>query len=279
MDKRPVGVFDSGLGGLSAVKAMLRYLPEEDIIYFGDTGRVPYGTRSEKTIELYAKEDIAFLEKFNCKLIMAACGTVSSVAKEAMSHVKEPFVEVVTPACAAAVKATVNQRVGVMGTSATINSGSYEKEIKRRNSAIEVTGVSCPMLVSLVENDWIDSDDKIAVEIIRRYIKPLMEKKVDTIILGCTHFPHLAPIISKVAGDGVQLIDTGYEAVMRAKAILAEKDLMNEAGHKGVSKYYISDRTQNFSDIANTLLGTDISDQANFIDINKFELDLNEKDL
>lgn len=277
MDKRPLGVFDSGLGGLSAVKAILKYLPQEDIVYFGDTGRVPYGTRSEKTIELYAKEDIAFLEKFNCKLIMAACGTVSSVAKNAVASVKEPFVEVVSPACAAAVKATKNKRIGVMGTSATINSGSYVKKIKQLDPEIEVVGVSCPMLVSLVESNWIDSNDIIAIEMVKRYVKPLTDKKVDTIILGCTHFPHLSPVIKKVVGESVTLIDTGYEAVMRAKAVLQENGLLNEPSHKGESSYYISDRTQNFSETAKTLLGEDISDKANFIDINKFEKELTSK--
>lgn len=268
MDKRPIGVFDSGLGGLSAVKAMLKYLPEEDIVYFGDTGRVPYGSRSEKTIEVYAKEDIRFLEKFDCKLIMAACGTVSSVAHEAIAQVKEPFVGVVYPACDAAVKATKNKRVGVMGTAATINSGSYVKRIAELNSDIKVSGVPCPMLVSLVENDWIDSDDCIAKEIVKRYLEPLMAENVDTIILGCTHFPHLAPIIQSVAGEGVTLIDTGYEAVMKAKELLERNNIANSSDHKGTAKYYISDKTQNFSNIAKTLLGVDISDDAEFVDIN-----------
>lgn len=271
MDKRPIGIFDSGLGGLSAVKAMLEQMPNEDIIYFGDTGRVPYGTRSEKTIELYAREDIAFLEKFGCKLIMAACGTVSSVAKNAISQVKEPFVGVVLPAASAAVKATKNGRIGVMGTSATINSGAFVKAINDINPAIEVSGVSCPLLVSLVENNEIDNDNKIAFEMIRRYIKPLTDNGVDTIILGCTHFPHLAPVVAQVVGDGVTLIDTGYEAVIQAKTILAENDLLNDSCHQGEAKYYISDKPQNFSNTANTLLGMDISDQTNFIDLNNFE--------
>lgn len=272
MDNRPIGVFDSGLGGLSAVKAMLRYLPEEDIVYFGDTGRVPYGSRSAETIERYAAEDIAFLEKFNCKLIVAACGTVSSVAKNALSAAKEPLVEVVTPACAAAVKATANKRVGVMGTTATINSGAYARTIKQMDPEAEITAVACPILVSLVENDWIDSDDKIAFEIVSRYIQPLKENGVDTIILGCTHFPHLAPVISKAAGSSVTLVDTGYEAVMRVSEILSQNDMAHQPGHSGKSVYYITDKTQNFSDIAETLLGTDISDSANFVDINGFEV-------
>lgn len=271
MDKRPIGIFDSGLGGLSAVRAALEYLPNEDIIYFGDTGRVPYGTRSEKIITQYASEDIAFLEKFDCKLIMAACGTVSSVAKDAISLVKEPFVGVVTPAAAAAVRATKNNKIGVMGTSATINSGAFVNAIYSINPDAEVSGVSCPLLVSLVENNWIDEDNEIALEIIRRYIRPLMDNEVDTIILGCTHFPHLAPIIAKVAGERVTLIDTGYEAVMQAKAILDEKNLANDNSHLGKAEYYITDKTQNFSHIANTLLGTDISDCASFVDLNSFE--------
>ena len=267
MDKRPIGVFDSGLGGLSAVKAMLKYLPNEDIVYFGDTGRVPYGSRSEKTIEAYAKEDIEFLEKYNCKLIIAACGTVSSVAKTAVAAVKEPFVGVVKPASKAAAKATKNNKIGVMGTAATINSGAYVNEIKKINPGIKVYGVSCPLLVSLVENNWIDSDNFIAKEIIKRYLDSFLQEQVDTIILGCTHFPHLAPIIADVVGKDITLIDTGKEAAIEAKTILKEMNLANDEHHEGVADYYITDKTQNFSEIANTLLGVDISDRANFVDL------------
>lgn len=271
MDKRPIGVFDSGLGGLSAVKAILKYLPNEDIIYFGDTQRVPYGSRSAKTIEAYAGEDIAFLEQFDCKLIMAACGTVSSVAVNATSNVKEPFIGVVKPASAAAVKATKNGKIGVMGTWATINSNAYTNEIHKINPALEVFGVSCPVLVSLVENNWIDEDDYISQEIIRRYITPMLDEGVDTIILGCTHFPHLAPVVQKVAGDNVTLIDNGYEAVMTAKEILEQTGLSNDENHIGKAQYYISDKTQNFSMIAKTLLGRDISKDVTFKEITKTE--------
>lgn len=269
MDKRPIGVFDSGLGGLSAVKAILKHLPNEDIIYFGDTQRVPYGSRSAKTIEAYASEDIAFLEQFDCKLIMAACGTVSSVAVNATSNIKEPFVGVVKPAARAAANATKNGKIGVMGTWATINSNAYTNEIKKINPSAEVYGVSCPVLVSLVENNWIDDDDYISQEIIRRYITPLLDKGTDTIILGCTHFPHLAPIIQKVAGEGITLIDNGYEAVIKAKEILEDTGMSNEEGHKGKAQYYISDKTQNFSMIAKTLLGIDISHDVTFKEITK----------
>lgn len=267
MDKRPIGVFDSGLGGLSAIKAILKELPNEDIIYFGDTQRVPYGSRSEETIEAYAKSDIEFLEQFDCKLIMAACGTVSSVAVNAISEIKGQFVGVVKPAARAAANATKNNKIGVMATWATIHSNAYTNEIKKINPEIEVTGVACPVLVSLVENDWIDKDDHISREIIKRYLEPVLANGVDTIVLGCTHFPHLAPIIQDVCGDGVTLIDNGYEAVMEAKRVLDEAGLANDKNRKGVAKYFVSDKTQNFTMIANTLLGVDISDKVSLKEI------------
>lgn len=266
MDKRPIGIFDSGLGGLSAVKAVLKYMPNENIVYFGDTQRVPYGSRSEETIEAFAKEDIAFLEKFNCKLIMAACGTVSSVAVNAAKQVEDRFVGVVKPSCKAAVQATENGRIGVMATAASINSGAYTREIQKLDKDMIVEGVSCPVLVTLVENNWIDKDDYISREIIKRYTAPLLEKGVDTIILGCTHFPHLAPLIQSVVGDDITLIDSGYEAVMEAKHILEEKEMLNISG-KGEARFFVSDKMQNFSGIANTLLGMDISKKVEYKNI------------
>ena len=158
-----------------------------------------------------------------------------------------------------------------MGTWATINSNAYTNEIHKINPEIEVFGVSCPVLVSLVENNWIDEDDYISQEIIRRYITPMLNEGVDTIILGCTHFPHLAPVVQKVAGDGVMLIDTGYEAVMTAKEILEQTGLSNDESHIGKAQYYISDKTQNFSMIAKTLLGRDISKDVTFKEITKKE--------
>ena len=270
MDSRPIGIFDSGLGGLSAVKAVLELLPNENIVYFGDTARVPYGSRSNETIEKFAKEDIAFLQQFDCKLIMAACGTVSSVAKKATSEIKEPFIGVVKPASNAAAKATRNGVIGVMGTSATINSGSYSNEIAKINPQAKVVGVSCPLLVTLVENNWIDEDNYIAREIIKRYITPLMEQGADTIILGCTHFPLLSPIIKNVAGEGVTLIDSGYEEAKYIKKLLKENNLENDSERKGEYKYFVSDKPQNFYTAANTLLGEDIRNECEFVDIFKY---------
>ncbi len=269
MDKRPIGIFDSGLGGLSTVRAMKKVLPGEDIVYFGDTGRVPYGTRSNETIETYTAQDIKFLRTFDCKMIVVACGTVSTVACETIESLKEPATGIAKPSAKAAVSATKNGKIGVIGTSATINSGAFDDEIHNLNSNIEVTSIACPLLVPLVENNWIATDDEITTAAVKRYLEPIMKKGVDTLILGCTHFPILAPIIRKVAGNGVTLIDTGLEEAKYVKQVLEEKDMLNSKEHKGEQSYFVSDKTQNFCDVAHALLGEDISSKCSFVDIFK----------
>ncbi|MBE6740735.1 MAG: glutamate racemase [Ruminococcaceae bacterium] len=270
MDKRPIGVFDSGLGGLSTVRAMKKILPNEDIVYFGDTGRVPYGSRSNETIETYAAQDIKFLETFSCKMIVAACGTVSTTAAHVLDKLSEPATGITKPSAKAAAMATTNNIIGVMGTSATVNSNAFEAEIHKTNPEAKVVSVACPLLVSLVENNWIDIDDEVANATVKRYIKPIIEAGADTIILGCTHFPILAPIIQKVAGGYVKLIDTGYEEAMYVKDVLRKNNLENESTHIGSRKYYVSDKTQNFCSVANILLGEDIESKCEFIDIFKY---------
>jgi len=267
MDKRPIGVFDSGLGGLSTVRAMKTLLPNEDIVYFGDTGRVPYGTRSNETIETYAAQDIKFLRSFSCKMIVVACGTVSTVAAKLIDDIDEPATGITKPSAKAAVQATKNGTIGVMGTSATINSGAFDEEIHRMLPAANIISASCPLLVSLVENNWIDIDDEVTNAAVKRYLAPLLEAGADTIILGCTHFPHLAPIIQKIAGDGVTLIDTGLEEARYVKEVLENKGMQNDPAHEGWQHFYVSDKTQNFSLTARTLLGEDISEKCEFLDI------------
>lgn len=269
MDKRPIGIFDSGLGGLSTVRAVKKILPNEDIVYFGDTGRVPYGTRSNETIETYTAQDIKFLRTFDCKMIVVACGTVSTVAADTIENLSEPATGIAKPSARAAVIATKNNKIGVIGTSATINSGAFDDEIHKLNSDIEITSVACPLLVPLVENNWIDVDDEITTGAVRRYLEPIINNGADTIILGCTHFPILAPIIQKVAGEDVTLIDTGLEEARYVEAVLNDKNMRNDESHKGEQKYYVSDKAQNFCTVANTLLGEDIDDKCQFIDIFK----------
>lgn len=269
MDTRPIGVFDSGLGGLSTVRALKKILPNEDIVYFGDTGRVPYGTRSRETIETYAAQDIKFLKTFSCKMIVVACGTVSCVAAQTISSLEEPATGITKPAARAAAFATKNKTVAVLGTSATVNSGAFDNEIKKIDSSIQTISVACPLFVPLVENNWINENDEITTAVAERYLEPVLEKGADTIILGCTHFPILSPIIQKVAGEKVKLIDTGLEEAKYVKEILDIKNLRNDNNHKGQQQFYVSDKTQGFCEVANVLLGEDISNNCSFVDIFK----------
>ena len=270
MNKSPIGVFDSGLGGLSTVRAIKKLLPNEDIIYFGDTGRVPYGTRSNETIESYTAQDIKFLQSFNCKMIAVACGTVSTVSRELIKGLPLPSTGILTPSAKAAAEATENGKIGIMGTSATINSGAFDREIKQYRRNAEITSVACPLLVSLVESNWCGVDDDVTNPAVRRYLQPILENGCDTIILGCTHFPHLIPIIRKIAGEGVKLIDSGLEDAKYIKEFLDKNDMRNDSEHKGEAKYFVSDRPQNFSSAAATLLGENIDNECSFIDIFKY---------
>ena len=209
MDNRPIGVFDSGLGGLSVVRELVSLLPREHIVYFGDTGRVPYGTRSRETIEKYAAQDGQFLLSKDVKMVIAACGTVSSVAASVLDRLPVPSIGVVEAPAAAAVAATKNGRIGIIGTAATVRSGAFAKAIAAKSDTAQVFAVACPLFVPLVENGWIEPDNEVTLATARRYLEPLKAQGVDTLILGCTHFPLLAPIIAQVMGDGVTLIDTG----------------------------------------------------------------------
>ncbi|MBO5746162.1 MAG: glutamate racemase [Clostridia bacterium] len=267
MDKRPIGVFDSGLGGLSVIKELNRVLPDENIIYFGDTGRVPYGTRSAETIVKYARQDEKFLLSHDVKLIIAACGTVSSVAGFTANELPVPFIEVVTPAAKAAVKATKTNRIGVLGTAATVNSNSYKNAMLNFNPELTVVQNACPLFVQLVENGWIDRDDEVTVATAKRYLKPLCEAGVDTVILGCTHFPAIKEIIGDVMGDSVTLINSGEQAALAAAEYLTTNYLLGEGGRR---RYFVSDRVQSFASTASILLGSDIEDDVEMINIDSF---------
>jgi glutamate racemase len=202
-------------------------------------------------------------------MIVVACGTVSTVAGDIIEKLNEPATGIAKPSAKAAVMATKNKKVGVLGTSATINSGAFDNEIHKLDSEIEIISNACPLLVSLVENNWIDIDDEVTNAAVKRYLKPLMDKNVDTIILGCTHFPLLAPIIQKIAGENVTLIDTGLEEARYVKSVLESNDIKNSDSHEGSERFFVSDKTQNFCNTANVLLGEDITGRCEFIDIFK----------
>lgn len=253
-----IGVFDSGLGGLTAVKELLSILPHENIVYFGDTGRVPYGNRSRETIINYAIQDANFLLSKNVKIILAACGTVSSVVNQLGGEFLVPFTGVVEPTARAAVKATQNGRIGVIGTTATINSNSYKREIERIDPNISVFQQDCPLFVPLVENGFIDKEDPIIRLVIERYLTGLKENSIDTLILGCTHYPILKDAIIEVMGSGVTLVDSGRETALYARDILTENKLLNPSKTKGNCQFFVSDRVEGFSRIASLFLGKEI---------------------
>ena len=266
-DSRPIGVFDSGLGGLTMVREFVKYLPGEHIVYFGDTGRVPYGSRSPETIVRYARQDENFLLSKDVKMIIAACGTVSAVAGQTSKELPVPFLEVVSPAARAAVSVTKTGRIGVIGTSATIASGSYTKHILALRPDAKVTTNDCPLFVPLVEAGWIDENDPVTVETARRYLAPMEEARVDTLILGCTHYPVLSRIIAGIMGKDVTLINTGQTAAAAAARYLEEQGLLNTSPQARQCRYYVSDRTESFSTIASILLGREISDRVERVDI------------
>lgn len=266
-----IGVFDSGLGGLSAVKEFMSILPNERIVYFGDTGRVPYGTRSRETIRKYALQDASFLLKNNVKMIVAACGTVSSVAGGLLeSRLPVPYTGVVNPTAYTAVRVTKNRRIGVIGTAATVNSHSYKLRIQKLLPDAEVFEQACPLFVPLVENGIIRRDDQITRLVVRRYMQTLKDNGVDTVILGCTHFPLLRDAISDFMGEGVTLVDSGYETALYAAKVLREQDLLSDSAQAQVPQFFVSDTPEGFESIAGLFLGRDMEHTVTQIDIDQF---------
>ncbi len=269
MDNRPIGVFDSGLGGLTAVRELVKCLPQENIVYFGDTGRVPYGTKSRDTICKYTKQDLAFLLSKDVKIIVAACGTVSSNAKHVLQELDIPFLTIVEPSVSAAIAASKNKKVGVIATSATINSRVFERELKSIDNTVEVYSKACPLLVSLVESGFIERDDQVTKLVLERYLEGFKLNGIDTLILGCTHYPILKHAIADVIGSDVKLINSGAETAKQCLSILKELGSLSSQNNSE-SNFYVSDSVQDFNMIAKICLGDDIGERVTKIDIEKF---------
>jgi len=267
MDNRPIGVFDSGLGGLTVVKELISQMPNESIVYFGDTGRVPYGTRSRETIINYAVQDINFLLTFDIKAIIIACGTASSVALDYVTEKFDiPIIGVVNPTAKSAVMATKNKKIGILGTTGTINSGSYQKTIAEIDNEITVNAKSCPLFVPLVENGY--TDNKVARLVAEEYLEPLIIAGVDTIILGCTHYPLLKGVISDIMGSEVTLIDSGVPTSLYAYNML---NSLNIASNTQASyKYFVSDSTDSFVHLGSMFLNRQISSDVSRISIEEY---------
>jgi glutamate racemase len=250
---KTIGVFDSGLGGLTVVKELIRQLPNEDIIYFGDTARVPYGIKSKETVIRFSIENILFLLKHDVKLICIACNTVSSLALPVIkSHFRVPITGVITPGVREAVYATKHKRIGVIGTRSTIKSRAYEFEIRNLDPMIKVTAVACPLFVPFAEEGWLSGN--VVLEVAREYLKPLKKSCVDTVILGCTHYPLLKPVIKEVLGKQVALIDSAKQVAIEVKEILSNEGLLNKE-HRGKHRFYVSDNPEWFSEVAERFLG------------------------
>jgi glutamate racemase len=270
MDNRPIGVFDSGLGGLTAVKELKKVLPHESILYFGDTGRVPYGTRSKETIIKYAAQDMNFLMKNNVKAIVSACGTVSSTAGKVGHSLPVPYIDVIEPTAKAAAMASKNGRIGVIGTSATINSHSFEAALNKINSDIKIFTQPCPMFVPLVENGFVTDGDEVTLLVAERYLESICTQDIDTLILGCTHFPIIKKAIGTVVGEHVKLIDSGRETARHLANVLNQADILSSDDNKPCCNYFVSDTIDGFKNVAELFLGNIVDGKIDRIDIERY---------
>ena len=271
MDRRAIGVFDSGLGGLTAVRELRRRLPQEDIVYFGDTGRVPYGTRSRETIARYALQDTRFLVSHDVKLVVIACGTASSaVSPETMAAFPLPWTGVIRPTAEAAVRASRSGRIGILGTAATIHSGSFQRMLHTLRPEAELTAQAGTLLVPLVEAGWTDDRYPAARMVLETYLRPLRAAGVDTLILGCTHYPLLRPMIAQLMGDAVTLIDSGEATAAHTAELLTRFGLEGDPTHRGTSRFYVSDTVDRFTEIASAFLGADITGRVEQVDIESY---------
>jgi glutamate racemase len=253
-DSRPIGVFDSGLGGLTVAKAIKEKLPNENIVYLGDTARVPYGNKSTLLVTGYATQITNFLLGENAKLIVVACNTASALALPALqSEFLVPILGVIIPGSQAAVHATRNKHVGVIGTTATINSNAYTQALREIESSIQITTQACPLFVPLVEEGWLNGP--VPSEITASYLKNINMKNVDTLILGCTHYPLLKPIIQDIVNDNTVLIDSAETVAEEVAIILIEKKMSADSSNKGLLKCFVTDSPIQFENIAKRFLG------------------------
>jgi glutamate racemase len=253
----PIGVFDSGIGGLTVVKALRRLLPQESIVYFGDPARFPYGTKSAETITKFALEDAEFLLSRGAKLVVVACHSASSAAlPELCRRLPVPVLGVIEPGARALVRATRANRVAVIGTNATITSGAYERAIRELRRDIEIVAKPTPLFVPLAEEGWLDDD--VAELVARRYLDGLSREGVDALLLGCTHFPLLAPVIGRVLGPGIRLVDSSEEVAAAAAAELRRLGLLNPGPAQ--SRFYLSDLSPSFQVIGTRFLGAPMGD-------------------
>lgn len=257
LNNNPIGVFDSGLGGLTVVKELIRQLPREHIVYYGDTARVPYGTKSKESIIRFSHENTRILLKRNVKMVIVACNTSSSYALAALrKNFRLPIVGVVDPGARKAAAVTRNKKVGVIATPATVNSGSYARAISRCDRGIRVSSQACPLFVPLVEEGW--TRKPVTRAVAREYLGPLRVSGIDTLVLGCTHYPLLKDVLQDVMGGRVALVDSATEVAAEVKRVLRDGHLLRTSGGRARRAFLISDRPQQFEKTAREFLGYNI---------------------
>ena len=271
MDNRPIGLFDSGVGGLSAVAALRREAPGESFVYFGDTARVPYGDREPAEICAFARQDARFLRTQNVKALIIACNTITATALPQLTadHRDLPVIGVIAPAAVAAVHASRSGKIGLIATSATVKSGVYERAIRAIRPDAAVTAQGCPALVPLIEAGHTAPTDSLLLPPLRQALAPLTEAGVDTVILGCTHFPLIAGAVAALMGPEIALVDSGAACIGTALAALAQRDALSGLG-EGQAAFYCSARPADFASVATAFLGADIRPLTHEIDISAF---------
>lgn len=270
MDNRPIGVFDSGLGGLTVLKAMMKHMPNESMVYFGDSGRAPYGTKSKETVIKYTFQDMRFLLNQDIKMVVIACNTISAASYELVrQNFDIPVIEVIQPGAIAATKVTQNKKVGIIGTSATVASEAYERAVKNADNNIKVFQKACPLFVPLVEegSDWWDCD--ITRQVAERYLNQLALENIDTLVLGCTHYPLLQNVLSSVMGSEVSLVNSAEEVAKAVLNTINEKDMTRDGKVAPVYRYYTSDSVEKFEPLCSSILGCGIA-LAEKVDIEKY---------
>ena len=256
---RPSGVFDSGIGGLTVVSALRRLLPAENIFYLGDTARVPYGGKSATTIERYSLEVCGLLLAEGAKAIVVACNTASALAVPRLQEtLRVPVIGVIAPGACAAAEATQTGRVGIIGTRATVASGAYERALHKLAPQLRVTAKACPLLVPLIEEGMLE--DNLTDQHIIRYLQPLLAAGIDTLILGCTHYPLLAPALTRLAGPGVRLVDSAHNCALAVQSLLRDADLQAPDDHLGTLRVALTDASDSFLPVAERALGLNVGD-------------------
>ncbi len=270
MDNRPIGIFDSGLGGLTVYKEIADQLPGESLIYFGDSGRAPYGNKSGDTVVKYTLQDIRFLLSHNIKMAVIACNTMSAHSYGIVKKCYDlPIIEVIGAGANAAVAETRNKRLGIIGTVATVNSCAYQKAINKLDNSIDIYQKACPLFVPLVEEgqEWWESN--ITYQIAEEYLKPFKKTGVDTLVLGCTHYPLLKNTIANVMGNGVKLVSSAQEVARVVKRAVNDSKIQRAPGFKPVYSYYTSDSVEKFEQMCSTILGVTIN-SAEKVEIERY---------